>query len=494
MTQKKTTKRALVASILSLLLCVSMLIGSTFAWFTDTASTGVNLIQSGNLDLVLEYRDADGNWAEVNGDTKLFKDGALWEPGYTEVAYIRVRNNGSLAFNYQLAVNATNEVAGVNVAGQSFNLSDYIKFGKVVSKTEISKYATREDAQAAATDVTTLQSYGKTEVLLPNEMTYLALVVYMPTTVGNVANHNGTNKPSIDLGVVVNATQTPYENDSFGNDYDGVAPYFLPVGMTAENFGDNVAYVNGTYYATLTAALDAIHDSNVTESILYLKPNANLGTITHAHVCSSITIYGNNAYISGGERDFEIGIPQTVGCTIDSAIELNIYDLDGCAVWGTIPEGADVSVSLNNCENVSKIILPNYTTGNYDLSISIDNCTFVGTDSYRDSAIWCRGLDNLTITNTTFKNYKKGVNQNNKDAGVENYTLTNCTFIDCSIATYGADAESAPVRAVASASGATVNLTMTDCEFIYTGTETAIIGDVLTYQNGNAGTVNVVRN
>ena len=61
MSKTKTTKRALLSSVLAMLLCVTMLIGTTFAWFTDTASTAVNKIQAGNLDVALEMKDASGN-------------------------------------------------------------------------------------------------------------------------------------------------------------------------------------------------------------------------------------------------------------------------------------------------------------------------------------------------------------------------------------------------------------------------------------------------
>ena len=62
MTNRKSTKRALLGSVMAMVLCLAMLIGATFAWFTDTASTGVNKIQAGNLDVVLEMKDASGNW------------------------------------------------------------------------------------------------------------------------------------------------------------------------------------------------------------------------------------------------------------------------------------------------------------------------------------------------------------------------------------------------------------------------------------------------
>ena len=487
MTKSRSTKNALISSILVLALCFSMLLGTTFAWFTDSAASAGNIIQSGTLDVTMEWKDAT-----VTGAQQSYKDattGAIfnydkWEPGYVEAKNIKIGNAGTLALKYQINIVANGEVSeladviDVYYAEGEYTLAD----SKMSELTRI----------GSLTEVLAGMPETANGDLLESETDIVTIALKMCEDAGNA--YQGKSIGS-DFSVQLFATQLSHEEDSFGDDYDSAAPYFLPAGIAAEDFGDNVAYFNGTYYATLTAALNAIHDSNATESELYLKPNADLGAITHAHVCSSITIYGNDAYVSGGERDFEIGIPQTVSCTIDSAIELNIYDLNGCAVWGTIPEGKDISISLNNCENVSKIMLPNYTTGNYDLSVSIDSCTFVGTDSYRDSAIWCRGLDNLTVSNTTFKNYAVGINQNNKDASVENYTLTNCKFIDCATDTYVTTQASyaAPVRAVASASGATVNLTLVGCEFIYTSSETAINGDVLTYQTGDAGTVNVVR-
>ena len=87
MESSKSTKRALLTSALALLLCVTMLVGATFAWFTDTASTGVNKIQAGNLDIKVEYRiTADGNWQLLDNATDLFgAAGTLFEPGHTRV-------------------------------------------------------------------------------------------------------------------------------------------------------------------------------------------------------------------------------------------------------------------------------------------------------------------------------------------------------------------------------------------------------------------------
>ena len=69
MTNRKSTKRALLGSVMAMVLCLAMLVGATFAWFTDTASTGVNKIQAGNLDVALEMKDASGNWVSAEGKT-----------------------------------------------------------------------------------------------------------------------------------------------------------------------------------------------------------------------------------------------------------------------------------------------------------------------------------------------------------------------------------------------------------------------------------------
>ena len=65
MTSSKSTKRALLTSVLALLMCVTMLIGATFAWFTDSASTAVNKIQAGNLKVDLEMQNPDGSWVSA---------------------------------------------------------------------------------------------------------------------------------------------------------------------------------------------------------------------------------------------------------------------------------------------------------------------------------------------------------------------------------------------------------------------------------------------
>ena len=125
--QKSNTRRTLTLSIMAICLCCVMLVGATFAWFTDTATSGVNKIQSGNLDLKVEY-NLTGNvdeWKDLTNDTQLF-EGGLFEPGYTRVVAFRVKNAGNLALKYAVNMNLVSEKSGTNVYDKAFNLSDYL--------------------------------------------------------------------------------------------------------------------------------------------------------------------------------------------------------------------------------------------------------------------------------------------------------------------------------------------------------------------------------
>ena len=252
---KKTTKRSLLASVFALVLCVAMLVGSTFAWFTDTATTGVNKITSGKLDVKLSYLTDDNEWKEVTKDTQLFDNNALWEPGHTEVAYLKVENAGNLALKYQLSVNVANEVAGKNANGDDIELSKYINMGVVENQS--TAFANRDDARAAveatAQNIKTSTVDGTIAANDTNAQ-YVALVVYMPETVGNEANYTGETAPSIDLGVTLVATQYTEESDSFGKDYDDKATYPVVAVADVAQSGDTVLKDNETA-PTVTATI-----------------------------------------------------------------------------------------------------------------------------------------------------------------------------------------------------------------------------------------------
>ena len=202
MNEKKRTKKALAMSVLSMVLCVAMLVGMTFAWFTDTASTGVNKIQAGNLDVALEMADgtnADGSpkWVSAEGKTLDFikaegheRETILWEPGCTyKLPKLRVVNKGKLALKYKVLITGIQGDTGLN---------------KVIDWTI--------DGVELATEYKMVAGAATQEFTISG---------HMQESAGN--DYQGLSIDGIAITVI--ATQLNSEFDSNGNDYDISAEY-----------------------------------------------------------------------------------------------------------------------------------------------------------------------------------------------------------------------------------------------------------------------------
>ena len=266
---KKNTKKALLLSVLSLVVCFSMLVGTTFAWFTDSVTSANNVIASGNLDVALEYWDGD-SWENVQGADKIFNPEAHWEPGYADVVYFKISNKGSLALQYSFVMNVVKPGRATNVDGKEFLLADYLQYSIVEGAEEDQFGADRAAAIAAATAAGQVPrkvsdntaERATNEKMLPNTEEYFAVVVWMPETVGNEANHKpGTPAPKVELTFNVIATQTPYEEDAFGDDYDDdLSLDWYAVGIAYFNSASDVAAeavaINGAGYNVASAVID----------------------------------------------------------------------------------------------------------------------------------------------------------------------------------------------------------------------------------------------
>ena len=194
MTNRKSTKRALLGSVMAMVLCLAMLVGATFAWFTDTASTGVNKIQAGNLDVQL----VDENGNSLEGKTLEFKKAAnaaegeavLWEPGCTyELPAVYVKNNGNLALKYKVAI------TGINGSAKLNEVIDW----------------TINDADLSADH--SLSAGATSEAL--------TIKGHMKESAGN----DYMNESIDGIAITVYATQDTVESDSFKNTYDENATY-----------------------------------------------------------------------------------------------------------------------------------------------------------------------------------------------------------------------------------------------------------------------------
>ena len=217
MNNKRATKRALLTSVMALVMCVVMLAGTTFAWFTDTASTGVNKIQAGNLDVGLEMKAANGEWVSAEGKTLNFTkkvdvatDGStaettpaaeiLWEPGCRyQLPELRVVNNGNLALKYKI------QITGIQ---GSAKLNEVIDWTMTMGSQDFVLGSEHSLAAKTADNGTASEP--------------IVIKGVMQTTAGN--EYQGL---SIDgIAITVYATQDTVEYDSFGPDYDVNARYY----------------------------------------------------------------------------------------------------------------------------------------------------------------------------------------------------------------------------------------------------------------------------
>ena len=278
----------------------------------------------------------------------------------------------------------------------------------------------------------------------------------------------------------------------------------LPDGVDASNyeerFGDNTVTDGTNYYATLQAAVEAVAGN--ANAVLYCKPGADVGSLQHAPVTNTLTVYGNGAFVSGGaERDFDIGNTDPTGGTdITSDITLTVKYLNGCGAWGTKATEHTVNLVFENCENMGKVFL-NGTTGT--LNITMTDCAFEGVIS---EAIYSNANGAITLNRVAFSNLDKAINLNHKALGTQSVSLNDCSFTNCG---KDVNADQIPVRVLSSEEGGKSELTVSGCTFYGTpeggadilldygvGTTTATVSgtaaNVVVETTNNVGTTTAV--
>ena len=411
MNNKRATKRALLTSVTALVMCVVMLVGTTFAWFTDTASTGVNKIQAGNLDIKVEYRTtANGDWKTLDKATDLFgAAGTLFEPGHTRVVELKIENAGNLALKYKLGINIANETGSTNVYGDPFKLSDYIKFA-VLDGDRTEGDFDRDTLVAAAGEGTELsKGYTPEEKhLKTGEDNTVTLVVWMPKSVGNEANYDAAvaEAPVINLGINVVATQDTVERDSFNNEYDKDATYPVIV--------SNQQQVN-----------DAITNAANKKATIVMPANTKFtldsGIAHEGDKSRDVTFVGDGSQTidihtdAGGENGYKLNYQR--GSTF---VFENLNIKGNTSVYEGI---VAKKLTYKNCTLTDMQCL-------YGEEVEFINCTFNQTanDSYH---LWTYGAKNVTFTGCTFNSTSKSkavLCYTEQNEGTLVRTFNNCTF------------------------------------------------------------------
>ena len=345
MTNRKTTKRALISSLLALLICCTMLVGTTFAWFTDNETITGNKIQAGTLDLVV-------------GQTTLLNVDALWEPGYSDDFQFQLSNAGSLWLKYELAF--ANLHYGENGDGTEF--APGTGDNGNADGSNITEVLDVYDATGAklgtVAELFEAGQFGASGILDPkNAVTDTRyFVIKMQESAGNEYQGDWCS-----FDIVAKATQYTQEVDGFGSkEYDKDATFGIPVATEAE----------------LAAALGAGKDVIVTEPITIDEPITVTGDVTidlNADLNASMLVGrpfnmedGAALTINADGKEVKVGKYGLVNIPDDTAATVT---LNGGNYTGTIDNGALIKV-----RNTDKSV-----------AITLNNVTY--TDTAKDSFV-----------------------------------------------------------------------------------------------------------
>ena len=220
MHKKKWTKAALAFSACLFVLWWALGTGATLAWFSDHDEVR-NEFQIGLLNLDVSYKnDIVTEYTPLEGATKAFNDEALYEPGYTQVVYLKIENNGDVDFNYKVAVTVDKVITGKNAWGEDIYLPKYLRYGVVFAESEDElqeEVKNRLEARThAPNDWGALDTWSEISPYTfeaGENAHYAALIIYMPEEVGNVANYRGFTEPRVELGITVFAQQADVPMD-----------------------------------------------------------------------------------------------------------------------------------------------------------------------------------------------------------------------------------------------------------------------------------------
>ena len=217
-TNQKNTRHALILSIMTLLLCIAMLIGTTFAWFTDTVTSSGNVIKSGVLEVKMDWMEGKQDPSDANAVWTDAEAGAIfnyvqWEPGYTQVRHIRIANTGTLDFKYKLNIIANGTVSELADVIDVYYIDPAIAVSDRAMLNDNNKIGTLSEVlRNLASDTSTA-----TGNLAVGENVIVTLALKMQETAGNEYQNKSIGS---DFSVQLLATQYASEEDSFGNEYD----------------------------------------------------------------------------------------------------------------------------------------------------------------------------------------------------------------------------------------------------------------------------------
>ncbi|MCZ9312212.1 MAG: InlB B-repeat-containing protein [Methanocorpusculum sp.] len=244
--------------------------------------------------------------------------------------------------------------------------------------------------------------------------------------------------------------------------------YNVPEGTTWSGYNITSEFMENGHRVNFTDLISAItyarpNVSSEQQAVFYCKPQTDLGSQTHTTVNFSFTIYGNGAYLSGGERDFAI---DTYEPKLTSDITLNVYNLTNVSFWGERKTTHTLNLFIDGCTFEGSVGYPRiYLTGaTGENNIKIQNTKFLNANR---SVIYSNAAGKISLKDCSFTNNPAPFNINHKaTSGTLKITLDNCSFTDCGEGTETvSETYSAPVRVVNSENSNAVSFEIVGCSF-----------------------------
>ena len=396
MNSHRQTKRALLTSVMALVMCVVMLLGTTFAWFTDTARTSVNKIEAGNLDVVLEMEDSASptGWKDAEGETLEFKKAAaapvgekvLWEPGCTyELPKLRVVNNGNLNLKYKIEITGIKGSAKLNDVIDWTMKLDGIDFA--IGSEHVLNAATAGNESA---DILTISGH-------------------MRETAGNTY----MNEKIEGITITLTATQATGEYDSSKNTYDENATY--PV--VAKNQAEVNNAITNTTEKNVTIAVPAGQITTLDNGIANEGSKSRNVTFI-GDGSQTVDVVTNAITAEGGELNYQRGSSFTFE---NLTIQAGEGNFDGIVCD---------ELTYKDCTIKGKLTLFGKAT--------FINCVFDNTMANQYS-IWTWSGTDVTFEGCTFNTNGKAILLYGGAAASNptNLVVNNCTFNDRNNGTAG---------------------------------------------------------
>ncbi len=332
MSKNKSMKRALISSLLVMAMCFSMLVGTTFAWFTDSVTSAGNVIKSGTLDIAFQWADgtevvADANWQDASQGAIFNYE--LWEPGYVSARHVRIANVGNLALKYKFAIQVNGELE-VNDEGHTLADAIDVYYADPAVKVADRDFEGLTNLGALSTVLGSFDATGS-GVLLPEEDDTVTIVLKMREEAGNEYQDM---EIGASFSIQLLATQYTYENDSFDELYDADA--VLPEVRTV------ATVINGS--ATFTANDAPVEEKTTTVAITGLDAEEN----------NDLTLSVETEGLEAASAAFAVEEDHTAVAGIDLTLENNgtkvTFDNGSATVTTYILPGLDpakVTVKYN---------------------------------------------------------------------------------------------------------------------------------------------------